>query len=510
MEIQYISFVAGVAGLSFLLVSVCCFLFGWQKTSLYLLLSSLMLLLTAAINLDPFLNVWDERFHALVAKNLLSHPLKPTLYDNPIVPMAYDRWDRYYIWLHKEPLFLWQIALSFKIFGINEFAVRIPSAVLAFFTGMAIFRSGVIIGNFRVGYIGLFLFVTTGFIYRLVSGRLTLEHNDIAFMGYVSLSYWSFLEYTNRRSSKWIILIGLFAGLGVLCKWLVGLSVYLMWFIYILKTDGAKIRNAVPKLKAFGISTILISTWLLYAFIHYPAELARSMKHHSDHLFIAVDGHTGTWTYHFERIYELFNLSWGLVVLSIVCAFYFMKNNNVFWPLLAVIISVYLLFTVAETKMPAFTIILILPIYLLLSVTLDKLISLWDGGRQKVVATIVGFGMLTLVFSRLDISAVLKDYAINSEGNYYSWSLMHNRKIFKDLRLTNNTVLFNVKGRHYIEAMFYTDKPAYNFIPSEEQVQKVIAEGHSIAIFVNPGDTLPEYIMKANPVMLENNLFLCE
>ena len=65
--------------------------------------------------LDPFLNIWDERFHALVAKNLMNHPLMPTLYDNPVVNMAYDRWDRYHIWLHKQPLFLWQIALSFKL-----------------------------------------------------------------------------------------------------------------------------------------------------------------------------------------------------------------------------------------------------------------------------------------------------------------------------------------------------------------------------------------------------------
>ena len=24
--------------------------------------------------LDPFLNIWDERFHALVAKNMMNHP----------------------------------------------------------------------------------------------------------------------------------------------------------------------------------------------------------------------------------------------------------------------------------------------------------------------------------------------------------------------------------------------------------------------------------------------------
>ena len=63
--------------------------------------------------LDPFLNLWDERFHALVAKNLMNHPLMPTLYDDPVVSMAYDRWDRATIWLHKQPLFLMADCVEF-------------------------------------------------------------------------------------------------------------------------------------------------------------------------------------------------------------------------------------------------------------------------------------------------------------------------------------------------------------------------------------------------------------
>ena len=35
------------------------------------------------VQLDPFLHSWDEHFHALVGKNLLSNPLKPMLLTNP-------------------------------------------------------------------------------------------------------------------------------------------------------------------------------------------------------------------------------------------------------------------------------------------------------------------------------------------------------------------------------------------------------------------------------------------
>jgi len=85
----------------------------YKLSFVFLGLTAFSLFSFAAL-LDPFLNIWDERFHALVAKNLIDHPLMPTLYDDPVVDMLYDRWDRWHIWLHKQPLFLWQIALSFS------------------------------------------------------------------------------------------------------------------------------------------------------------------------------------------------------------------------------------------------------------------------------------------------------------------------------------------------------------------------------------------------------------
>ena len=92
------------SGLLSFLLSLFFYLKDKEKFSvLFLLLTALSVYCFAAL-LDPFLNIYDERFHALVAKNLMHHPLKPTLYDDPVVNMPYDRWDRYHIWLHKQLL----------------------------------------------------------------------------------------------------------------------------------------------------------------------------------------------------------------------------------------------------------------------------------------------------------------------------------------------------------------------------------------------------------------------
>ena len=73
----------------------------------------------------------DECSHALVAKNLLKHPLKPTLIDVPYLPIQVFDWGANHVWLHKPILGLWQIAGSYWLFGVNTWALRFPSVLLS-------------------------------------------------------------------------------------------------------------------------------------------------------------------------------------------------------------------------------------------------------------------------------------------------------------------------------------------------------------------------------------------
>src|SRR5688572_1561849 len=94
-----------------------------------LVLGSFFLRLEMA-SLDPFLHNWDERFHALVSKNMMEDPFRPMLYKHPALPYDYTSWCCNHIWIHKQPLFLWQMAGSMKIFGVNEVALRLPSVIM--------------------------------------------------------------------------------------------------------------------------------------------------------------------------------------------------------------------------------------------------------------------------------------------------------------------------------------------------------------------------------------------
>jgi 4-amino-4-deoxy-L-arabinose transferase-like glycosyltransferase len=184
--------------------------------------------------------MWDERFHALVAKNMLENPFIPMLYTENPVEIDNSFWSMGHIWLHKQPLFLWQIALSFKIFGINEIALRLPNIIMCSLLIYPLFQLGRILVNERTGFMTSFLFITSFYFGELVAGWQLLDHNDIAFLFYTTLSIWAWVEYTEREKKSWILLAGLFSGLAILNKWLVGLLVFAGWITMILTNKNLR------------------------------------------------------------------------------------------------------------------------------------------------------------------------------------------------------------------------------------------------------------------------------
>ena len=92
--------------------------FSWQamkkgnfKLAVFLLIV-FGLILRIYVGSDLYLHCWDERYHALVAKNLMNHPFFPTLYENPILGYDIENWTGNHIWVHTQPLPLWGFSLS--------------------------------------------------------------------------------------------------------------------------------------------------------------------------------------------------------------------------------------------------------------------------------------------------------------------------------------------------------------------------------------------------------------
>ncbi|HRY97671.1 MAG TPA: glycosyltransferase family 39 protein [Bacteroidales bacterium] len=472
-------------------------------STLLLVLTALLLYSFAAL-LDPFLNIWDERFHALVAKNLLAHPLKPTLYDDPVLDMAYDNWTIYHVWLHKPPLFLWQIALSFKLFGISEFSLRIPNILMGALLVPVSMRTAQRLTDRMTAYLSGLMVLTTVYFLEMVGGRQDMDHNDVAFLFYISLSIWSWTEYHHSGKRRWALAAGAFAGLAILCKWLPGLLVYLGWGAFLLMSRRFSLKENADLLRALGLTVLVALPWQVFSFWAYPEESVAALQANARHFTEPMDGQSGPWWFHFAR-FPLIYGKWSVYFIgpALFLLWYRASDRRLALAWLVMIAGVYLFFSLAVTKMGSFTVILLLPVSIALAALFREgltQVERWGGRRLR--ALVLPLGVIALVALRVDVEALQARHTLWQPDNQYTRMLMHNREVFRSLDLPPDAVLCNVKGRHYIEAMFYTGLPAYGLIPDEAQLRDLEAKGRRVALFAVQGEELPLWISRDTTVIM--------
>jgi hypothetical protein len=349
--------------------------------------------------------------------------------------------------------------------------------------------------------------LSTIYILELVAGRQELEHNDFSFLVYISLSIWSFIEYYYSGRKSWIILIGLFSGMAILCKWLVGLLVYFGWIV--LRISQKKI--SLPENKDIFISlliTIFISLpWQILSFVWYPAEAAAAYKFNALHFTIPLDGHRGSLWYHFDMINIIYGAAASFLIIPAFLAFYKKSHDKkLIAALISMVIVVYVFFTIAATKMPSFTIIVAMPVFIAFASLFFYILHYINQFIKPVSLkrAIFSLSIIAIVLIRIDIEFLQEKHTLWKDNNHYTKMLTHNKEIFESLNLPSSTVLFNVKGRHYIEAMFYTDLPAYNFVPSFEQYQNIKSKDRAIAIFRRPNTEIPDYLTNDTTIIFIN------
>ncbi|GEM_PF-323484 len=128
--------------------------------------------------------------------------------------------------INKPPLFYWVIAISYKIFGINEFGARLPSALAAIGTAMITYLWGKRIWGCKNGFwAGVVLIASP--LFFLIS-RLCIT--DMLLTFFVSASFYLFfIEYTEtNKSNKRRLFLYFLLGMVFLVKGHVGIILFVL------------------------------------------------------------------------------------------------------------------------------------------------------------------------------------------------------------------------------------------------------------------------------------------
>lgn len=476
------------------------------RLSLFLMLMAGMFLCSFSAILDPFLNNWDEQFHALVAKHLTTHPLTPTLYEKTLLPYDPTIWIGNHIWLHKQPLFLWQIALSLKLFGINEFAVRLPSVLMMSIAPLLVFRIGKISMNERIGFYGALLFASSFFVHELLTGFPPSEHNDIAFLFYITASIWAWVEYEQSQKKKWLILIGLFAGCAILVKWLAGLLVFSGWGISILadKENRFRFQHYKPLLLSLFVCLAVFMPWQLYILNAFPAEASYEFGLNNKHFFTVVEDHGGDALYYFNNLNKVYGeglLVPFVIIISLLFLFKNRSQNKFAIAFFCFIGFTYFFFTLAATKMVGFCFIVSPLIFLSLA---SLIYSTFEFLKRKALKTqriqpIVITALLVLIaWGNFNLYKIAYKHTmlIRPNDNDKRIDKINEAQFIKSLPAclpSEDYVVFNCKAQKNIGIMFYTNLLAYDKALSFEEYTRLKAQGIKLAT-INNGK-LPEYLL---------------
>lgn len=432
------------------------------------------LLLRIYCSMDFFLHDWDERYHALVAKNLMKHMLVPTLYNEPVLQNDFKVWTGSHIWLHKQPLPLWSMALSMMLFGVNEIALRIPSIIfttagigLTFYLGSYFF-------NRKVGYLAAFLYSINGLIIEITSGRVATDHIDVFFLFFIELAVFFTILYVKKRNSVYNILVGISIGLAILSKWLPALIVLPIWFLIVFGSQNFDKRTITVQFVLILIMTMLVFLpWQLYIYNVFPVEAAWEAGFNYKHLTMVLEQQGGSVFYFLNKI----RINYGdLIYLPMIWFLWklYKQYDHKNFALVVWFLIPLLFFSFLKTKMQAYILFTSPALFLITADFFYWLVQNKKNYKYQWMITVLLILLIVLPV-RYSIERIKPFENKERKPEWVSdLKKMNEKKI-------DRGVLFNYDEP--IEAMFYTDLTAvYSDLPNKSLIEDLKRKGYTVII----------------------------
>lgn len=418
----------------------------------------------------PYISQWDEAYHALVAKNLAAHPMRPTLYDRKVLPADDRDWTRAGVWLHKPPLPLWLMAAGIKAFGEVELSFRLPAVLL---------DTGVILLLYLLaaegGLVAAGLYAINPLMIRLVSGRIPDDTPHVINVFFIVLTVFLFSAAARKNSRAWAAGAGLSLGLGTLC----------MSAVAFLGLAAALplMRSFHRKLAAASIAAFVAAAlpWPWYAMNKWPDLWRHENALHIRHLFSSLEGHAHSWWWYL-KIFAVQQggvplIAWGGAAAAVIFAFRRGRNPGA-QSALAWLLIPYAFFSLIATKMYSYTAVAVPAVCLLQG---GAVAALWGERRRPVAAAflIVVATQIALVSGQ----RLRADYSLPPTSYVYD-HLEFRRVMLKLREVEGPKILLGVADDKSPQAMYYSETPSYPDAPTAPLARELLRRGFKIFVLV--------------------------
>jgi hypothetical protein len=279
----------------------------------------------------------------------------------------------------KPPLFFWMQVLSMKVFGVNEFAARLPNALTGSLTLVSLYLIGRHLST-----------RTFAFLWVLVYAGSILPHFyfrtgiiDPIFNLFIFLSiYGAFRVEQSENSSgrmKWVVFSGIASGMSILTKGPVGLLDFLLTVGVMMMVRKKFWLFQFKEWAVFFVATGLVSfIWFAYELIQNGPFFLQEFIVYQIRLFKTQDaGHGGPFFYHWVVILlGCFPLSY-FALQGWKKKIYATTREQAFlvWSIVSFFV-VLILFSIVKTKIAHYSSFCYLPLSYIATGTVY---SLWKG-----------------------------------------------------------------------------------------------------------------------------------
>lgn len=311
---------------------------------------------------------WDEARHGVSAYEMFKN--------NEYIVNTYNYSNDY--WNLKPPMSFWAIIMFFKIFGVSVFSMRLYSAISMFLTIL-------IVGIFIVkrygkleGLLALVIFSTASPLYLSHMGRS--GDADSIYVLFFTLAM-LFMIYIGEKS-KALYFSGLFFALAFLTKSWHAFSIVAVGGLFLLFTGEIKKMKLKQWILFIASFIVPILLWIFARIYkdgtHFLTEMIRyDLLERSKN---PLEGHVGPITFYFDYMIsnntELILLILLVIMLTIIL---FYKNSKikkhdliafVLWGVIP-----FALFTYAKTKIAWYIIPVYVPLFIIASIAIGKLLK---------------------------------------------------------------------------------------------------------------------------------------
>jgi len=308
----------------------------------------------------------------------------------------------------------WLVIPSFKIFGVSDFAARLPNAIIGILGVALAYSLTRRLFSRRAGVLTALVLATAPF-YQFVSRQLMVDVPYVVFyfaaMGYFALAF--FKEYRLR----YVLYGWSFLGLVMLFKGL--LAVVLpgaIFFVYVFATWDWSVVRKIKLHLGLPVFLLVAGPWYGYMIYKHGSPFAREwfIEHHFQRMAGDLDKPNDTFELYFRDLAYGFFPWIALLPAGLV---HFVRRwraerrdlgRAVLLVLLAAVVP-YLVFSYAQTKFHHYIFPVIPFAALLVGVFLDRVIAQAEDGRQH---------RLLLVLAALLVLVVAKDLVTGMNYKY--------------------------------------------------------------------------------------------